>query len=243
MRDMRVFCTFHGAARRSGVAIRVNEPPLCLAGARFTGYLEGTVSTCAASRAGLVHACPTGRVDLFAWGEWRLHVMPQSRWRRTQHGAGRALPSQCAARRLRSGIDELAEEGLTHRGAPAQRRPTRAGVERARVIACTRVSLVFAEDLRALARLSSWNRVRLMRRGSAAVSRMGVTLVAPCDCQRRPQSQVRVCPSVVLGVPAILRGGWVSMTWECWRGSRLCTVVLCPSRAVESAPTAWTRQY
>ena len=80
-----------------------------------------------------------GRVDLFGMGEWRLHV-DTSAPLAAHPTSGQVVRFQVSDARPddQIGIDELADEGLTHRGVRLlQRRPMRR-VERARVIACTR---------------------------------------------------------------------------------------------------------
>ena len=92
------------------------------------------------TRPAWVRACPTsGAWTCSAWGSGACTWTPPRRWLRTPPRV-RSCASRSATRGpdAQIGIDELADEGLTHRGVRLlQRRPMRR-VERARVIACTR---------------------------------------------------------------------------------------------------------
>ena len=150
-----------------------------------------------------------GRVDLFGMGEWRLHV-DTSAPLAAHPTSGQVVRFQvCDARPdAQIGIDELADEGLSHRGVRLlQRRPMRR-VERARVVACTRAPGLVEDLARAGAvvflDLNSSDAAGIV---SAASSRTGVTLVAPCDeaSAALVSTVASVLPSPAPGVPAILR--------------------------------------
>ena len=150
-----------------------------------------------------------GRVDLFGMGEWRLHV-DTSAPLAAHPTSGQVVRFQvCDARPdAQIGIDELADEGLSHRGVRLlQRRPMRR-VERARVIACTRAPGLVEDLARAGAvvflNLNSSDAAGVV---SAASSRTGVTLVAPCDeaSAALVGTVASVLPASAPGVPAILR--------------------------------------
>ena len=106
------------------------------------------------------------------------------------------------------GIDELADEGLSHRGVRLlQRRPMRR-VERARVIACTRAPGLVEDLARAGAVVflepHAGDAAGIV---SASASRSGVALVAPCDeaSAALVGTVASVLPAPAPGVPAILR--------------------------------------
>ena len=182
-----------------------------------------------------------GRVDLFGMGEWRLHV-DTSAPLAAHPTSGQVVRFQVSDARPddQIGIDELADEGLTHRGVRLlQRRPMRR-VERARVIACTRAPGL-VEDLARAGAVVFLEPSAVDAAGivSAAVSRTGVTLVAPCDDASAALvgTVASVLPSVVPGVPAILRAdsrddlGVLAV-------ARACAPLFVPQPGgVESAPT------
>ena len=150
-----------------------------------------------------------GRVDLFGMGQWRLHV-DTSAPLAAHPTSGQVIRFQVSDARpdAQIGIDELADEGLSHRGVRLlQRRPMRR-VERARVIACTRAPGLVEELARAGAvvflDLNSGDAAGIV---SAASSRTGVTLVAPCDeaSAALVGTVASVLPASAPGVPAILR--------------------------------------
>ena len=174
-----------------------------------------------------------GRVDLFGMGEWRLHV-DTSAPLAAHPTSGQVVRFQVSDARPddQIGIDELADEGLTHR--PMRR------VERARVIACTRAPGL-VEDLARAGAVVFLEPSAVDAAGivSAAVSRTGVTLVAPCDDASAALvgTVASVLPSVVPGVPAILRAdsrddlGVLAV-------ARACAPLFVPQPGgVESAPT------
>lgn len=184
-----------------------------------------------------------GRVDLFGMGEWRLHV-DTSAPLAAHPTSGQVVRFQVSDARPddQIGIDELADEGLTHRGVRLlQRRPMRR-VERARVIACTRAPGLVEDLARAGAVVFLFlepSAVDAAGIVSAAVSRTGVTLVAPCDDASAALvgTVASVLPSVVPGVPAILRAdsrddlGVLAV-------ARACAPLFVPQPGgVESAPT------
>ena len=182
-----------------------------------------------------------GCVDLFGMGEWRLHV-DTSAPLAAHPTSGQVVRFQVSDARPddQIGIDELADEGLTHRGVRLlQRRPMRR-VERARVIACTRAPGL-VEDLARAGAVVFLEPSAVDAAGivSAAVSRTGVTLVAPCDDASAALvgTVASVLPSVVPGVPAILRAdsrddlGVLAV-------ARACAPLFVPQPGgVESAPT------
>ena len=150
-----------------------------------------------------------GRVDLFGMGQWRLHV-DTSAPLAAHPTSGQVIRFQVSDARpdAQIGIDELADEGLSHRGGRLlQRRPMRR-VERARVIACTRAPGLVEELARAGAvvflDLNSGDAAGIV---SAASSRTSVTLVAPCDeaSAALVGTVASVLPAPAPGVPAILR--------------------------------------
>ena len=231
-------------ARRHSCAPEPASPP---PGRDFTVdiILEGTQEDlrCLLGRlAGLgARLSYVGRVDLFGMGEWRLHV-DTSAPLAAHPTSGQVVRFQVSDARPddQIGIDELADEGLTHRGVRLlQRRPMRR-VERARVIACTRAPGL-VEDLARAGAVVFLEPSAVDAAGivSAAVSRTGVTLVAPCDDASAALvgTVASVLPSVVPGVPAILRAdsrddlGVLAV-------ARACAPLFVPQPGgVESAPT------
>ncbi|WP_026459396.1 hypothetical protein [Schaalia vaccimaxillae] len=142
-----------------------------------------------------------GRVDLFGLGEWRLHVdtaAPLAILPRT----GRTLRFQVADARPddQIGVDDLADEGLTHRGIRLlQRRPMRR-VERARVIACTRAPGII-EDMARAGAIVFYDPQPQDAPGlwqAAASSSTGITLIAPCD-----EASAQLASVVAPMVPAV----------------------------------------
>lgn len=150
-----------------------------------------------------------GRVDLFGMGEWRLHV-DTSAPLAAHPTSGQVVRFQVSDARpdAQIGIDELADEGLSHRGVRLlQRRPMRR-VERARVIACTRAPGLVEDLARAGAVVflepHAGDAAGIV---SASASRSGVALVAPCDeaSAALVGTVASVLPAPAPGVPAILR--------------------------------------
>ena len=182
-----------------------------------------------------------GRVDLFGMGEWRLHV-DTSAPLAAHPTSGQVIRFQvCDARPdAQIGIDELADEGLSHRGVRLlQRRPMRR-VERARVIACTSAPGLVEDLARAGAvvflDLSSGDAAGIV---SAATSRTGVTLVATCDeaSASLVSTVASVLPSPAPGVPAILRAGSRD-DLDVLAVARACAPLFVPQPGgVEAAPT------
>lgn len=149
-----------------------------------------------------------GRVDLFGMGRWRLHVETSAPLA-AHPTSGQVIRFQVSDARpdAQIGIDELADEGLSHRGVRLlQRRPMRR-VERARVIACTRAPGL-VEDLARAGAVVFLNPSASDATGivSAAASRTGVALVAPCDeaSASLVRSVAPMLPSPAPGVPAVL---------------------------------------
>lgn len=182
-----------------------------------------------------------GRVDLFGMGEWRLHV-DTSAPLAAHPTSGQVIRFQvCDARPdAQIGIDELADEGLSHRGVRLlQRRPMRR-VERARVIACTSAPGLVEDLARAGAvvflDLNSGDAAGIV---SAATSRTGVTLVATCDeaSASLVGTVASVLPSPAPGVPAILRAGSRD-DLDVLAVARACAPLFVPQPGgVEAAPT------
>jgi len=182
-----------------------------------------------------------GRVDLFGMGEWRLHV-DTSAPLAAHPTSGQVVRFQVSDARpdAQIGIDELADEGLTHRGVRLlQRRPMRR-VERARVIACTRAPGLVEDLARAGAVVflepSAVDAVGIV---SAAASRTGVTLVAPCDeaSAALVGTVASVLPSPTPGVPAILRADSRD-DLDVLAVARACAPLFVPQPGgVEAAPT------
>ncbi|MBF1141084.1 MAG: hypothetical protein HXL63_08910, partial [Thermobifida sp.] len=179
--------------------------------------------------------------DLFGMGEWRLHV-DTSAPLAAHPTSGQVIRFQvCDARPdAQIGIDELADEGLSHRGVRLlQRRPMRR-VERARVIACTSAPGLVEDLARAGAvvflDLSSGDAAGIV---SAATSRTGVTLVATCDeaSASLVGTVASVLPSPAPGVPAILRAGSRD-DLDVLAVARACAPLFVPQPGgVEAAPT------
>ncbi|WP_309305868.1 DAK2 domain-containing protein [Schaalia dentiphila] len=182
-----------------------------------------------------------GRVDLFGMGEWRLHV-DTSAPLAAHPTSGQVIRFQvCDARPdAQIGIDELADEGLSHRGVRLlQRRPMRR-VERARVIACTSAPGLVEDLARAGAVVfldpSSGDAAGIV---SAATSRTGVTLVATCDeaSASLVGTVASVLPAPAPGVPAILRAGSRD-DLDVLAVARACAPLFVPQPGgVEAAPT------
>ena len=175
------------AALGGGRAPSPAPPP---AGRRFTVDIvmqgEDKDRAALASRLGALGArlSTVGHTDLFGLGEWRFHVdtsAPLAALPRT----GRTLRFQVRDARPDEmiGIDELADEGITHRGVRLlERRPVRR-VERATVIACTRAPGLVEELARAgaVVFLDPAPEDAPGLAVAAASSSTGVALVAPCD--------------------------------------------------------------
>ncbi|WP_039886257.1 DAK2 domain-containing protein, partial [Schaalia georgiae] len=150
-----------------------------------------------------------GHTDLFGLGEWRFHVdtsAPLAALPRT----GRTLRFQVRDARPDEmiGIDELADEGITHRGVRLlERRPVRR-VERATVIACTRAPGLVEELARAGAVVfldpSPEDAPGLAV--AAASSSTGVALIAPCDeaCAALVARAASLLPSGPAAAPSVL---------------------------------------
>lgn len=135
-----------------------------------------------------------GTVDLFGMGTWRIHadtsapiaVIPRN---------GRTIRFQVADARPDAmiGVDELAAEGLSHRGVRLlERRPIQR-VERACVIACTRAPGL-VEDLARAGAIVFYDPHDEDAAGIwqlTAASSTGVSLFVPCDdASRRIGEQV-----------------------------------------------------
>ncbi|MDC4233109.1 hypothetical protein M3T53_05200 [Actinomyces sp. B33] len=141
-----------------------------------------------------------GRVDLFGMGEWRLHVDTSAPLAALPR-AGRILRFQVADARPddQIGVDDLADEGLTHRGVRLlERRPVRR-VERARVIACTRAPGL-VEDLARAGAIVFLDPAADDAAGlwqAAASSSTGIALIAPCD-----EASARLASSIAPMIPA-----------------------------------------
>lgn len=125
-----------------------------------------------------------GTIDPFGVGLWRLHVdtsAPLSARPRT----GRIIRFAVADSRPDEeiGVDELANEGISHRGVRLlERRPLRR-VERARVIVCTRAPGII-EDLARCGAIVLLDPHREDGAGILSIARAsstGVTLFIPCD--------------------------------------------------------------
>ena len=232
------------AALGGGRAPSPAPPP---AGRRFTVDIvmqgEDKDRAALASRLGALGArlSTVGHTDLFGLGEWRFHV-DTSAPLAAHPTSGQVIRFQvCDARPdAQIGIDELADEGLSHRGVRLlQRRPMRR-VERARVIACTSAPGLVEDLARAGAvvflDLSSGDAAGIV---SAATSRTGVTLVATCDeaSASLVGTVASVLPSPAPGVPAILRAGSRD-DLDVLAVARACAPLFVPQPGgVEAAPT------
>ena len=125
-----------------------------------------------------------GMLDPFGVGMWRLHIdtsAPLS----VRPKTGRLIRFQVADARPDEilGVDELAEEGITHRGVRLlERRPMRR-VERARVLVCTRAPGLI-EDVARTGAIVLYNPSAEDGAGImeiATSSSTGVSLFVPCD--------------------------------------------------------------
>ena len=174
-------------------------------------------------------------------GEWRLHV-DTSAPLAAHPTSGQVVRFQVSDARpdAQIGIDELADEGLTHRGVRLlQRRPMRR-VDRARVIACTRAPGL-VEDLARAGSVVFLEPSAMDAAGivSAAGSRTGVTLVAPCDeaSAALVGTVASVLPAPAPGVPAILRADSRD-DLDVLAVARACAPLFVPQPGgIEAAPT------
>lgn len=182
-----------------------------------------------------------GRIDLFGMGQWHLHV-DTSAPLAARPTSGQVIRFQVADARpdAQIGIDELADEGLSHRGVRLlQRRPMRR-VERARVIACTRAPGL-VEDLARAGAVVFLDPSATDAAGiaSAASSSTGVALVAPCDESSAALlgTVASLLPSPAPGVPAILRAGSRD-DLDVLAVARACAPLFVPSPGgTQAAPT------
>ena len=180
-----------------------------------------------------------GRVDLFGMGEWRLHV-DTSAPLAAHPTSGQVVRFQVSDARpdAQIGIDELADEGLTHRGVRLlQRRPMRR-VERARVIACTRAPGL-VEDLARAGAVVFLDPSAMDAAGIVSAAGTGVTLVAPCDeaSAALVGTVASVLPAPAPGVPAILRADSRD-DLDVLAVARACAPLFVPQPGgIEAAPT------
>ena len=179
--------------------------------------LDGTVEDAAAARRtldglGVRYSC-VGRADAFGVGEWRMHVDTSAPLAvRPRAGVVRRLQVRDARPDESIGQDALSD-GVTHRGVRLLERRTLSRVERASVVALTRVPGL-VEDLAqagAVVLLDPEARdIPGVVLTETQRSSTGVCLVAPCDEEsasacRRPGSELAA--DEFASAPAVLVAG------------------------------------
>ncbi|WP_165218299.1 DAK2 domain-containing protein [Schaalia sp. ZJ1691] len=150
-----------------------------------------------------------GGVDLFGLGTWRIHGDTSAPIAAVPR-CGRTIRFQVSDARPDAdiGVDDLQDEGLSHRGVRLlERRPVRR-VERASVIACTRAPGL-VEDLAragAVVFLNSHPEDAVGLWQAAVQSSTGVALILPCDdaSRRLAVSVASLIPPVEDGVPGLV---------------------------------------